>query len=361
MFDNDKELKDKKVFECPYCKGNDFIRKGLRAKKYENVQVYLCKNCNKRFTPLLSKNKSYPLRVILEAVTHYNRFYTLEGVSKEINDKYNLTLNNQTILNWLDYYKEYLPFLRMREFIDKKYPQKEIMVETRMFHGQIYGFKYHRAKLESILDESFKHYKFRPLQEFLELAFAECPHQIFKDSKLRASEYKEVFNLDQVRITSRPNTACKVAGLVLQAVADNKLRHETLQEFFIVNDSVTVSTEIPVLLDRDDILHYKNELGFEVPLSLQEDEIITGHIDILQVRNGSIHIIDYKPGANKVKPVDQLTIYAMALSRLTTIRLFHFKCAWFDENDYFEFFPLHVVYKKKKKGSKKRAIAVEKV
>ena len=67
MFDNDKKLKDKKVFECPYCKGNDFIRKGLRAKKYENVQVYLCKNCNKRFTPLLSKNKSYPLRVILEA------------------------------------------------------------------------------------------------------------------------------------------------------------------------------------------------------------------------------------------------------------------------------------------------------
>ena len=39
---------------------------------------------------------------------------------------------------------------------------------------------------------------------------------------------------------------------------------------------------------------------------------------------------------------------ALALSRLTGLRLFDFKCAWFDESDYFEFYPLHVVYKHKK-------------
>jgi hypothetical protein len=47
-----------------------------------------------------------------------------------------------------------------------------------------------------------------------------------------------------------------------------------------------------------------------------------------------------------------LTLYALALSRLTGLRLFEFKCAWFDEKHYFEFFPLHVVYKRKK-GNKK--------
>jgi hypothetical protein len=31
--------------------------------------------------------------------------------------------------------------------------------------------------------------------------------------------------------------------------------------------------------------------------------------------------------------------------RLTGLRLYDFKCAWFDENAYFEFFPLHVAYK----------------
>ena len=124
----------------------------------------------------------------------------------------------------------------------------------------------------------------------------------------------------------------------------------------LINDSVTVATEIPVLLDEDDIRHYQNELGFDVPLDFADrsngTNVLTGHIDLLQIRNGAIHILDYKPSAKKVKPVDQLTLYALALSRLTGLRLFHMKCAWFDEDDYFEFFPLHVVYKKK--GKKKR-------
>jgi len=40
------------------------------------------------------------------------------------------------------------------------------------------------------------------------------------------------------------------------------------------------------------------------------------------------------------------------LSRLTGLRLFDFKCAWFDEKSYFEFFPLHVVYKLKQQTEK---------
>ena len=87
-------------------------------------------------------------------------------------------------------------------------------------------------------------------------------------------------------------------------------------------------------------------------------KLITGHIDILQIRNGSAHILDYKPNAAKEQPIEQLTLYALALSRLTGIRLFDFKCAWFDENDYFEFFPLHAVYKRKK-GRRKRVYTKE--
>ena len=41
-----------------------------------------------------------------------------------------------------------------------------------------------------------------------------------------------------------------------------------------------------------------------------------------------------------------MTLYALALSRLTGIRLFNMKCAWFDDKNYFEFFPLHVVLKR---------------
>ncbi len=67
---------------------------------------------------------------------------------------------------------------------------------------------------------------------------------------------------------------------------------------------------------------------------------LTGHIDFLQARNGAIHILDYKPDARTNKPIAQLTIYALALTRLVPgLKLFDIKCAWFNETCYNEFFP----------------------
>jgi len=62
-----------------------------------------------------------------------------------------------------------------------------------------------------------------------------------------------------------------------------------------------------------------------------------------------IHILDYKPEADKVNAVHQLTLYTLALASRTQLAVKDFKCAWFDNTRYYEFFPLHVVYKKRKK------------
>ena len=89
----------------------------------------------------------------------------------------------------------------------------------------------------------------------------------------------------------------------------------------LANDSVTVGVEVPILMTDEDLFHYQKILGFKVSLELKEDEAVTGHIDIVQIRNGSIHLLDYKPSARKEKPISQLTLYALALSRLTGLRL----------------------------------------
>jgi ATP-dependent exoDNAse (exonuclease V) beta subunit len=53
-----------------------------------------------------------------------------------------------------------------------------------------------------------------------------------------------------------------------------------------------------------------------------------GHIDFLQVRNGTIRILDYKPDARTDKPFAQLTIYALALTDMVPgLKLFGIKCA----------------------------------
>ena len=65
------------------------------------------------------------------------------------------------------------------------------------------------------------------------------------------------------------------------------------------------------------------------------------------MRNGQVHILDYKPDAAPVKPIEQLMIYALALARRSGLRLYHLRGAWFDERDYFEFYPLHLVHRKR--------------
>ena len=333
---------------CPFCHSS-LVKKGLRKKKYETIQVYYCKNCEKKITPLITKNKTYPLRVIIDSITLYNRLYSCEEIPKIIKERYGISISSRIILEWLKDFKKYIPFLRMREFASKKYSKKDIIEESKLIHQQIYNFKYHRAKLDAILNEEFRHSKFKPLKEFLELVIAECPHQLFQNSGKRSSEFKSIFDLNGVKIISKQNTAVNITNFIMQAVSNNKLRHETLQEFMLFNDSVTVAVEVPIILNDEDLKHYNHNLGFNVPILMNQGEYITGHIDFVQIRNGSIYILDFKPSAKKEKPIEQLTIYALALSRLTGIRLYHFKCAWFDEENYFEFFPLHVVYKMQKR------------
>ena len=239
------------------------------------------------------------------------------------------------------------------------------MVEvTSMAHRQIYRFRYHRAKMRLTISEMYKHKKFEALKDYLDAVSSETPHQYFQDG-IRISEIKTKFDKSQMIVRSKKNYANMLADFVLQAVKENKMRHEALQRFFIANDSVTVATEVPVYIRREDIEHMESVLKFKVcndglvefkgkkrPVPMPK--LLTGHIDFIQIRNGCVHLLDYKPNAAKEQPIEQLTWYAMAMSRLTGLRLFEFKCAWFDEKDYFEFYPLHVV--KKLSGKKKRFV-----
>ena len=50
----------------------------------------------------------------------------------------------------------------------------------------------------------------------------------------------------------------------------------------LINDSVTVAVEVPVLLSPKNIWHFRKSSRFHIPLHLKPDEVITGHIDILR-------------------------------------------------------------------------------
>jgi ATP-dependent exoDNAse (exonuclease V) beta subunit len=171
-----------------------------------------------------------------------------------------------------------------------------------------------------------------------------CPHDLFqREDASRGSQLAPSFlTLDKLIVVSKQNAATDMATLILPAVGSNYERHPKLQRFMLANDSTTIAVEVPVWLTHKDIVALKAEHGIQL-LPAGARNSITGHIDFLQVRNGAVHILDYKPDARTNKPIAQLTVYALALSRLTGIKLFDIKCAWFNENEYCEFFPRTVL------------------
>ncbi len=353
----------KAASKCPYCVSKNFIKSGKRVKKYETQQRYFCNDCKRFFVPQIVKGKSFPLKVILDGLSFYNTGYTLVDSCKFLKENYGMDVQDSTLSEWVKEFEPLCRYGRLRPYGLKLFSPAQVIRTTHLYHHQVYDFSVHRAKLALLLQD-YQYGKFDNLREFLEAAQSECPHQFFKDG-LRISELKVDFNLDKVIIREKQNFATRLAKLLLQAVSDNKLRHRSLQDFMLRNDSVTVAVEVPVYMDQMDIEHMERELGFKIPINFgtgsastsgaTSARVITGHIDALQLRNGAIHILDYKPqdrDKRRIKPITQLTLYALALSRLTGLRLYDFKCAWFDENAYYEFFPLHVVYKLRENARK---------
>ncbi|MDO8566505.1 MAG: hypothetical protein Q7S04_04995 [Candidatus Moranbacteria bacterium] len=392
---------------CPYCNSSDFVKRGVRQKKHEVVQLYLCRaeGCGRTFTAERVKGKRFPLNVILDGISYYNLGLSLEQTCKILEEKFGVpvpevagasgTLSSDssntfaptpaTLASWIEEYKPICRFERMRPYAIKLFPPQKMMEVVTMAHRQLYRFRYHRAKTLLCLEE-FKNSRFGRLKEYLDNVSSETPHQYFQDGE-RMSEIRTKFDKTDMIVRSKTNFANKIAEFVLRSVPNNQERHDALQRFMIANDSVTVATEVPVYIRREDVEHMENELKFKITsrpdaerpsaevdgsiepsgeashlgtILLKGDKqerqfpkLLTGHIDIVQIRNGIVHILDYKPNASKEKPIEQLTWYALALSRLTGLRLFEFKCAWFDDKDYYEFYPLHIVKKIQTKTNKR--------
>ena len=400
---------------CLYCESKDFVKRGVRKNKHQEVQLYICRNltCGRTFTSRSIKGKQFPWPVVLDAISYHNLGYTFPQCTQIIEAKFfrpavevaktniksgtdskrskgnalkkqviSAAPKPETIALWYEEYKPLCRFERLRPYAMKilsswrqKSKERFDMVETTtLAHRQLYRFRYHRPKLLLTLEE-YKNRNFGRLMEYLDVVSTETPHQYFSDGA-RMSEIKSKFDKTDMIVKGKTNFANKFAKFILQGVPKNKDRHEVLQRFMIANDSVTVATEVPVYIHKEDVAHLESVLKFKVLTAdveaSSEDAVptghihlkghkrpvpfphlLTGHIDIVQVRNGVVHILDYKPNADKEKPIEQLTWYALSLSRLTGLRLFEFKCAWFDEHGYYEFYPLHAVKKMNRKRTKK--------
>ena len=124
--------------------------------------------------------------------------------------------------------------------------------------------------------------------------------------------------------------------LVLSAFSEERQRRQALQRFMLLCDSVTIATEIPIALDSADFDALASA-GVSIPPELARLRV--AHVDLIQIRSGMVHILAYKADSHARDPIEELTLWAIALSRATGLRLYDFKCAWFNEDKVSRVFP----------------------
>ena len=190
---NDNTTSQEPALICPYCSSKDTVKSGLRKKKYETQQRFLCNACARLFVAPKAKGKSFPLKVILEAISYYNTGFTLAESCRFLKEKSGLDVKEASLSNWLKEYEELCSYSRMREYGLKLYSPHQVIQTVNLYHRQVYDFCYHRAKTALILQD-FKHSKFDNVREFLEAVQTECPHQFFQDGE-RASEENVKFEM----------------------------------------------------------------------------------------------------------------------------------------------------------------------
>ncbi|MDO8575802.1 MAG: hypothetical protein Q7R90_00635 [bacterium] len=108
---------------CPYCNSTDFVKRGIRKKKHEAVQLYLCRNaqCGRTFTAERVKGKRFPLAVILEGISYYNLGLSLEQTCELLGKKFPdvAAPTPATLASWVEEYKPICRFERMRPYAIK--------------------------------------------------------------------------------------------------------------------------------------------------------------------------------------------------------------------------------------------------
>jgi len=315
--------------QCPVCESKNVIKKGLRETRRGKRQRYLCKECGKRFTDNVLKYKIYPPRVIFNAINYYDMGDNIRAVSKRINKTFKVKTSKSIVHSWINEFQYLCPISTMRDSFSN---YEDVLVTKRFEHENLdYEFMYHKYKLDVLVRT-----RFPGLARYITRFEKGCPDVFFEVGERCSKPSFEV----KVKTKKKTNLACRMAGFAVQAARSNYERYKMVERFMLINDKATIACEVPVW-------YWEKKL----------DNGVTGHIDVLQVRNNLVYILDYKPGASKDKTAPwQLYHYALALSFRTKMPLKDIRCAWFDKDAYFEYDPAKAdvtLIKNNKKGDRR--------
>jgi len=186
-------------------------RRGKRRNRLRTLQLFQCPECLHRFTGEAGKNRTYPLKLILDAVSTFNLGYSITGTRSILRRRFHVDVPDRTINSWLTAYRSVSTYARLRAAGKKLFDPHSIIVSRFFEHRQVYRFQVHNAKLELSL-RSPLHRHLSPLRAYLTAVQRDFPHHLFQNTAERSSTFPAQLH---PAIFHKENHATRLADLVL--------------------------------------------------------------------------------------------------------------------------------------------------
>src|SRR5882672_4767363 len=124
----------KRPERCPHCGSTAITRKGIRRKKIEIVQLWRCSSCKRVFTPTPAalRDKTYPLRIVLDAITLYDLGYSLEQTVDKIRARHGHRVGRSTIAAWLAEHRSLTTYARLRAEGRRLFPPTQTIRSVKL-------------------------------------------------------------------------------------------------------------------------------------------------------------------------------------------------------------------------------------
>ena len=308
------------------------------------MQLWRCGSCKRVFTPgpAALRNKTYPIRLVLQALTLYDLGYSLDETAKRLKSKSGRAISPATIAMWIGAHKDQTTFRRLRAEATTIYPPSKPSAQSSFITGRSTPTRIIARSLPSCAairsigaSRHLRHSSrtFHQLARMNSSAARTIPRPALR-RRARLSPIPTASSSTAKRTRPRQLPASSFPPWVPTSCDTRHCKISCSR-----TTRVRSRSEIPIWLTEDEISALETRYGIELAAG-GAPRSITGHIDFLQVRNDAVHVLDYKPDARTNKPIAQLAIYALALTiRVPGLKLFDIKCAWFNEDEYNEFFP----------------------
>jgi transposase-like protein len=125
---------EKRPERCRHCGSTAITRKGIRRKKIEIVQLWRCSSCKRVFTPTPAamRGKTFPLRVVLDAITLFDLGYSLEQTADKIRARHGHRVGRSTIAVWVAEHHSLTTHARLRPEGRRLFPPTQTIRSVKL-------------------------------------------------------------------------------------------------------------------------------------------------------------------------------------------------------------------------------------